>query len=26
MAAGVIHPRRLDHFHQFISENRHGPH
>jgi len=25
MAAGVIHPRRLDHFHQFISENRHGP-
>jgi ribosome biogenesis GTPase len=22
----AIHPRRLDHFHQFISENRHGSH
>ena len=26
MAAGTIHPRRLGHFHQFISENRHGSH
>lgn len=26
VAAGVIHPRRLDHFHQFISESRHGSH
>jgi ribosome biogenesis GTPase len=25
VTAGTIHPRRLDHFHQFISENRHGP-
>ena len=26
LAAGIIHPRRLDHFHQFISESRHGSH
>jgi ribosome biogenesis GTPase len=26
VASGVIHPRRLDHFRQFISENRHGSH
>ncbi len=26
LAEGIIHPRRLDHFHQFISENRHGSH
>jgi ribosome biogenesis GTPase / thiamine phosphate phosphatase len=26
MAEGIIHPRRLEHFHQFISENRHGSH
>lgn len=24
LAAGTIHPRRLDHFRQFISESRHG--
>jgi ribosome biogenesis GTPase len=26
LAAGIIHQRRLDHFRQFISENRHGSH
>lgn len=26
LAEGIIHPRRLDHFRQFISESRHGPH
>ncbi|MFA5913549.1 MAG: ribosome small subunit-dependent GTPase A [Burkholderiales bacterium] len=26
VAAGTIHPRRLEHFRQFISENRHGSH
>ena len=26
VASGVIHPRRLEHFRQFISENRHGSH
>ena len=26
VASGVIHQRRLDHFRQFISENRHGSH
>ena len=26
VASGVIHPRRLDHFRQFIAENRHGSH
>jgi ribosome biogenesis GTPase len=26
IAAGTIHQRRLDHFHQFISESRHGSH
>jgi len=26
LAVGIIHPRRLDHFRQFISENRHGSH
>ena len=26
LAEGMIHSRRLDHFHQFISENRHGSH
>lgn len=26
LAAGTIHPRRLDHFRQFISESRHGSH
>ncbi len=26
MAAGTIHPRRLDHFRQFTSESRHGSH
>jgi len=26
MAAGTIHPRRLEHFRQFISESRHGSH
>lgn len=26
LAEGLIHPRRLDHFLQFISENRHGSH
>ncbi len=26
MAVGMIHPRRLDHFRQFISESRHGSH
>jgi len=26
LADGIIHPRRLDHFRQFISESRHGPH
>ncbi len=26
LADGMIHSRRLDHFHQFISENRHGSH
>ena len=26
LAEGIIHPRRLDHFHQFIAENRHGSH
>lgn len=25
-AAGAIHPRRLEHFRQFISESRHDPH
>ncbi|MCX7162022.1 MAG: ribosome small subunit-dependent GTPase A [Betaproteobacteria bacterium] len=25
VAAGTLHPRRLEHFRQFISENRHGP-
>jgi ribosome biogenesis GTPase len=24
LAEGIIHPRRLDHFRQFISESRHG--
>ncbi|MBN8476190.1 ribosome small subunit-dependent GTPase A [Sulfuritalea sp.] len=26
LAAGIIHPRRIEHFHQFISESRHGSH
>lgn len=26
LAEGIIHPRRLDHFRQFISESRHGSH
>lgn len=26
VAAGTIHPRRLEHFRQFISESRHGSH
>jgi ribosome biogenesis GTPase len=26
MAAGTIHPRRLEHFRQFVSESRHGSH
>lgn len=26
LAEGIIHSRRLEHFHQFISENRHGSH
>jgi ribosome biogenesis GTPase len=26
VANGVIHPRRLEHFRQFISESRHDPH
>lgn len=26
LAEGMIHPRRLDHFRQFISESRHGSH
>ncbi len=26
IAVGTIHQRRLDHFHQFISESRHGSH
>lgn len=26
IASGIIHPRRIDHFHQFISEHRHGSH
>lgn len=26
MAAGTIHRRRFEHFHQFISESRHGSH
>jgi len=25
VAAGTLHPRRLEHIRQFISENRHGP-
>jgi ribosome biogenesis GTPase len=25
-ASGAIHPRRLEHFRQFISESRHDPH
>ncbi|MDA8258148.1 MAG: ribosome small subunit-dependent GTPase A [Betaproteobacteria bacterium] len=26
LAEGIIHPRRLDHFRQFIAESRHGSH
>lgn len=26
LAEGIVHPRRLDHFRQFISESRHGSH
>ncbi|MDP2135977.1 MAG: ribosome small subunit-dependent GTPase A [Sulfuritalea sp.] len=26
LAEGIIHPRRLEHFRQFISESRHGSH
>ena len=26
VAAATIHPRRLEHFHQVISESRHGSH